>query len=165
MSLAPRIATHLQNTGVNYELIAHQPSHSSMQSAVLAHIPPKQLAKAVVTHDGDRYRLCVIPTDHRLMMDWLDEHMHGHFTLADEQELMTWFEDCVEGAVPALGQAYGMPVTWDDALAEAEDIYFECGDHQHLVHLKRGTFMELMGRQDHARISCPADDHLAWMIH
>lgn len=165
MSLAPRVASHLDTCGVSYELIAHPPSHSSLQTAARAHIPAKKLAKAVVAHDGQRYRLCLIPADHRLMVDWLDGHMHGHFRLAEEQELMTWFEDCAEGAIPALGQAYGMPVTWDDSLAQAEDIYFECGDHQHLVHVSRSAFMELMGRQDHARISCPADDRLAWMIH
>jgi Ala-tRNA(Pro) deacylase len=58
--------------------------------------------------------------------------------------------------VPPLGQAYGVPVIWDDALSACPDIYFEAGDHRDLVHMSGQAFRTLMANADHARISHPA---------
>ncbi len=158
MTMAPRVEAHLEKVGVSYELIKHPLSHNSHQSARAAHLPAEKLAKAIITHDGDRYCMCVIPANHRLLLSALDQHMHGHFRLASEEELQWLFDDCAQGAIPALGQVYGMHVIWDECFENMDDIYFEGGDHQHLVHLSRAAFMELMGRQEHRPISRPEDD-------
>jgi len=158
MSMAPRIEAHLNKVGVNYSILSHPHSQTSLQSARVARVPASQLAKAVITHDGDNYRLCVIPSTHRLVMSLLNEHTGGNFRLVEEDELESLFEDCELGAVPALGQVYGMPVVWDQRLGEMEEIYFESGDHETLIHLDRGAFMELMGLQEHTVISCLSDE-------
>jgi Ala-tRNA(Pro) deacylase len=165
MAIAPRIEAHLQKVGVYYELIEHPHSATSLQSARSAHIPPNQVAKAVLAHDGEKYRMCVIPANHRLVLEWLNEHMHGHYRLATEDELRVFFDDCEIGAVPALGQVYGMAVIWDDELKDQQDIYLESGDHEHLIHLDHGAFLELMGRQDHMVISSPEPDDARPLIH
>ena len=157
MSVAPRIQAHLSRVGVPYELIAHPLTTRSLDSAHSAHIPSRQFAKAVMTHDGDNMRLCVIPAHHKLVLPWLNKHMHGHYRLVEERDLADLFDDCAPGAIPALGQVYGLPVIWDQSLLAMDDIYFESGDHRNLIHLDHGAFMQLMGLQDHAVISCPAD--------
>ncbi len=158
MSVAPRIQAHLSRVGVPYELIAHPHTQTSLDTAHSAHVPSKQFAKAVMTHDGDNYRLCVIPASNRLVLSWLNKHMRGRFRLVDETELANVFDDCEPGAVPALGQVYGLPVIWDQSLLAMDDIYFESGDHRNLIHLDHGAFMQLMGLQDHAVISCPMEE-------
>ena len=77
----------------------------------------------------------------------------------DEDELQDLFEDCSFGAVPALGQVYGLPVIWDQSLLKMDDIYFEGGDHKNLIHLDHGSFMQLMGLQENDVISCPIDEY------
>ncbi|MDX1452341.1 MAG: YbaK/EbsC family protein [Oleiphilaceae bacterium] len=158
MSVAPRIQAHLNRMGVTYQLVSHPHTATSIDSARTAHVPSRQLAKAVMTHDGDNYRLCVVPASHRLVLNWLNKHMHGQFRLVDEEELSLMFDDCEPGAVPALGQVYGLPVVWDQSLLAMDDIYFESGDHRNLIHLDHGAFMQLMGLQDHAVISCPIEE-------
>ena len=59
------------------------------------------------------------------------------------------------GAMPATGQAYGMRVIVDDRLDAHEDIYFEAGDHESLIHVRRPDFDRLMARAAHADISRP----------
>lgn len=158
MSIAPRIEAHLSKVGVNYDVIQHPESHTSLASARLAKVPAQQLAKAVITHDGDNYRLCVIPATHQLVPELLDQHMGGgHYRLVHEEEIKTLFDDCEAGAVPALGQVYGMPVIWDKSLEHLPDIYFESGDHHNLIHVNHGSFMQLMGLQDNDVISCPTE--------
>lgn len=159
MSIAPRIEAHLSRVGVNYDLIQHPESHTSLASARLANVPASQMAKAVITHDGDNYRLCVIPATHQLVPELLDQHMGkgSHYRLVNENELKSLFDDCEEGAIPALGQVYGLPVVWDKSLEALPSIYFESGDHHNLVHVNHGSFMQLMGLQENDIISCPTE--------
>jgi Ala-tRNA(Pro) deacylase len=157
MSIAPRIEAHLSKMGIHYDLVQHPESSSSLGAIQSANIPSHQMAKAVMTHDGDTYRLCVIPADHKLVLPWLNDHMHGHYRLVDEADLKAMFDDCEMGAVPALGQVYGLPVICDQSLLQIKDIYFESGDHKNLIHVDHGAFMELMGLQETDVISYPSE--------
>jgi Ala-tRNA(Pro) deacylase len=165
VSMSPRIAAHLNKIGVNFDLVSHAHSRNSMQSARMSKLPPSQIAKAVILHDGDRYRMCVIPANHRLILERVNAHMHGNYRLATEREVAMLFDDCEIGAVPALGQVYGMPVSWEVEFNHAKDVYLESGDHEHLIHLQHGAFMELMNGQDHLHMSCPQDDRFGSIVH
>ena len=153
MTMALKIEAHLDRVGVDYEMIDHPHSSTSLQTARVAHVPAQEVAKAVMTHDGNNYRMCVIPSTHRLELAMLNKHIKGKFRLATEEELGALFEDCEVGAVPALGQVYGLPVIWDQRLASMKEVYLEGGDHESLIHLNQGAFMELMGLQEHCTIS------------
>ena len=159
MSIAPRIEAHLSRVGVSYNLVQHPKSYTSLASARLAQVPSNQVAKAVMTHDGDKYRLCVIPATHRLVPELVNRHMGGQYRLVAESELKELFEDCEDGAVPALGQVYGLPVIWDNSLQTMRDVYFESGDHHNLIHVDHGGFMQLMGLQESDAISYCNDDY------
>jgi Ala-tRNA(Pro) deacylase len=67
------------------------------------------------------------------------------------------FRDCDSGAVPALANAYDLPVIWDDRLLKVADIYIEAGDHEHLVHLLGRDFREMMEMLPHSMISRSAE--------
>jgi Ala-tRNA(Pro) deacylase len=153
MSISANVQQHLGRKGINYELLSHPHSHGSLESAHLARIPPEQVAKGVLTHDGENYLLCVIPSNNRLSLGWLNRAMNGNFRLVSEHRLGEFFDDCELGAIPALGHIYGLHVLWDDSLLNSEDIYIESGDHENLIHVSRGAFMELMGGQEHRIIS------------
>ena len=73
--------------------------------------------------------------------------------MAKESEFKALFDDCEQGAVPALGEAYGIQVIWDDELAYTADIYIEAGDHEHLIWLERKDFKKLMASLPHTIIS------------
>jgi len=167
MSVAPRIEAHLSKSGVSYDVVPHAETFTSIETARSAHVPSIQVAKAVMTHDGDNYRLCLIPANHKLVIPWLNRHMSGHYRLVHEDELDTLFDDCEPGAIPALGQVYGLPVIWDKSLHQMKDIYFESGDHRNLIHIDQGSFMQLMGLQESDAISCPSDEveGSAYFIH
>lgn len=159
MSMAPSIETYLGRSGIDFNLIPHSHSSNSLQTARFAHVAAKHVAKAVMTHDGDTYRLCLIPSTNRLLISRLNEHMNGHFRLATEQELADLFVDCEVGAVPALGQVYGFPVIWDSVFSSMDEIFFESGDHENLIKIDNGAFMQLMAGQEQDRISCENDEY------
>lgn len=159
MTMAYSVQQHLHKVGVDYDLLPHPHSHSSLHTAHMAHVAPRQVVKAVLCRAGDNYLLCVIPASHRIVFHWLNRVMNGEFELANENELEGIFDDCEPGAVPALGQIYGYHVIWDDCLRESDNLYMESGDHEHLIHLNHGAFMQLMGLQEHMTISCPEEEY------
>ncbi|GMV63253.1 MAG: hypothetical protein AMXMBFR74_24210 [Parvibaculum sp.] len=73
--------------------------------------------------------------------------------LATEAEIESCFRDCDAGALPPLGEPYGMKVCYDDAVATQPEIYFEAGDHKTLVHMSGANFARLMGNASHGSIA------------
>ena len=155
MAMARSVREHLDQVGVDYDVLPHIHTDSSKQTASRAHVPASQVAKAVLLREDDHYLLCVIPADYRLVFSWLNAAVNGSYKLASESELAYFFDDCEVGAVPALGQAYGCKVIWDERLADQQDIFLESGDHENLIHVDQYGFMTLMGEQEHLTISCP----------
>ena len=157
MEIAHAVAHYLNSRQIPYDILEHPRSHSALQSARQAHISPFQMAKAVVVKKDDQYLMCIMPATHMLVLEWLDRALGGHHRLALEAELEGLFPDCELGAIPVLGQVYDMKVIWDNSLNNHDEIYFEAGDHRHLVHLANEEFKNLMCIVEHATIACPME--------
>lgn len=157
MNLSNSVEYFLNKRQIPFDLVQHGHTKTSLQTARSARIAPNQLAKAVVVKERDHYLMCVLPATHQLVLRWLDRERKCSHRLAMEEELRELFPDCETGAVPALGEAYGMKVLWDNSLRQNHEIYFEAGDHRHLIHLGHIEFMALMSRAEHATIACTPD--------
>ncbi|HEX6998163.1 MAG TPA: YbaK/EbsC family protein [Gammaproteobacteria bacterium] len=143
----------LERREAPYELIEHRPTASSAATAAVAHVPPQRFAKAVVVEDDRRYLLVVIPAAHRVELGVLHGRFGRQVGLATEAEARRLFPDCEAGALPALGQAYGLDVLVDDALLDGGDVYLEAGDGTHLLRLPGPDFARLMQDAAHGRFS------------
>ena len=157
MAIANTLKAYLDRHDIPYDLVRHAHTESSLDSAFSAHIPVHQLAKAVVMADERGFVVAVIPGDNRLNVRWVNEELERDLRLAEEDELHNLFKDCDDGAVPALADAYRLPVIWDDRLQHVPDIYIEAGDHEHLVHLRGEHFREMMEKRPHSMISRSAE--------
>ncbi|MDX2349692.1 MAG: hypothetical protein QNK32_04820, partial [Porticoccus sp.] len=71
MSISPAVANYLSQKNVNYEVIEHAGTSSSLATARAAHVPADKLAKAVVVKRGNDYAMCVIPASNQLVLEWL----------------------------------------------------------------------------------------------
>jgi len=154
MAIAITLQEYLDNSNVEYELISHPYSNSSQETARLSHVSGEHLAKAVLLEDafGD-YMLALIPSTHRVDFGALKKQLNIRLGLATESELNEVFNDCQQGAVPALAQAYGIPMIVDKSLSSHSDIYFEGGSHTDVVHLDGSQFDDLMRDKHHGRFS------------
>jgi Ala-tRNA(Pro) deacylase len=153
MAIARTLKAYLDERSVEYDTVEHSHTETAVDSAKSAHIPPHQMAKAVVLEDDDGYIVSVLPSNNRLNLGWVSEELNRDLRLATEPELRALFEDCDTGAIPALSAAYGLKVIWDDQLKHAADIYIEAGDHEHLIHLRGRDFQHLMESLPHSIIS------------
>ena len=153
MAIAITLKSYLEGHNVEYDTVEHPHTSSAVDSAKSAHVPAHQMAKAVVLEDDAGYIVSVLPSNNRLNLGWVNEELQRDLKLATEPELKELFKDCDTGAVPALSNAYGLKVIWDDQLRHASDIYIEAGDHEHLIHLKGEDFQHLMEKLPHSVIS------------
>jgi Ala-tRNA(Pro) deacylase len=146
MAIAPLVEDYLQRHGALYDVVAHPRSSHSAETAELAHIPGELLVKSVVLRDeDDAVLLAVLPSTLSVHLGHLSAETHRHLRLADAADLQSVFPDCSLGAIPPLGPAYGVRIILDDSIEAHEDLYFEAGDHEHLVHMTTAQFMALVG--------------------
>jgi len=103
-------------------------------------------------HDGG-YLLAVLPASHHIHLADLRRQVGDDVDLADEQEISSLFPDCAFGAVPPVGECYGLDVIVDDSMQERPDVYLEGGDHMTLVHMDQAQFSRLMAEARHGRFS------------
>ena len=153
MSVAATMQDYLNRWGVEYDVVPHPHTSSSLETAQAAHVPGDQLAKCVMTEDYKGYLMVVIPANHQVEFEQLDVELDRRLALATEEELGEIFTDCEAGAIPPLGEAYGIDVALDDSLASCEDVYFEAGDHTELIHLRGEDFRDLMAGAERGHFS------------
>ena len=156
MSIAYKLQDYIADRHLAWDPVTHQQSGTCLEAAQLAHIPPDRIAKAVVLKGHSGYLMAVIPANHHLDVNELGDALADELTLVPEGTLTRLFEDCLPGAVPPVGAAYGICTLWDESLGSRSDVYFEGGDHETLVHMSGPEFESLM-RKGAARL--PARCH------
>jgi Ala-tRNA(Pro) deacylase len=144
MTIAPTLATYLEQAGIQPEVLTHPHSPSASRSAEASHVSGNRVAKAVLLKDETGYLLAVLPASRHLRLDAVEALTGRSLSLAAEDEIGRAFPDCEVGAVPPVGVAYGLPAVIDDSLVEESEIYLEGGDHTTLVRVTRAEFAELM---------------------
>jgi Ala-tRNA(Pro) deacylase len=156
MSIASTVQRYLVGQGIGYALLSHPITGSSSETAQSAHISGNCIAKTVVLRDGAAgagYLLAVVPASHHLSLDLVQGCLGRSVALASEQEIGQLFPDCDLGAIPPLGEAYGLDVVLDDSLAGLDEICFEGGDHRTLIRVGGDQFREMMSGARHGRFS------------
>ena len=144
MTIARTLQDYLAQQGISYELIAHPHSHSSMETAQVSHVPGDRLAKGVVLEDEEGYLLAVLPSNCHVHIGDLSKQLARRLGLATEAEIKNLFADCELGAIPPVGVAYGIRTVVAQELAAQPELYFEAGDHEHLLRLSQSEFGRLM---------------------
>lgn len=145
MAIAHRVEELLDRKQVRHELLAHPRAFSSKGSAHAAHIAEDHVAKAVIVKDKAGLAMVVIPANYWLKLHVLNQALDRCYILAGEAEAQAAFGDCAPGAIPPVGMAYGLETYLDEALCTLANVYFEAGDHEHLVHVSGAGFLQLLG--------------------
>ncbi len=155
MGVSVTLKRYLNKNGIDYEVLSHQRTASSLATAHAANVPAGSLAKSVILEDDSGFLMAVVPANSRLKLGQVHRLLQRPLGLASEQTLVTLFQDCEAGAVPAVGGAYGIEVLVDDRLVGQSDVYIEGGDHRDLLHVTNREFRRLLANARHGNISHP----------
>ena len=158
MTIAKRLSDFLLQQKIDFDIVSHPYAEGALDTAHNACIPTRAMVKAVVLKDDAGLIMATMPSSHKLMLNWINHRMNRHLKLVEEPTLKTLFSDCQPGAIPAMGQPWGIITTCDSDLNAMTDIYFEGGNHRELVHMHREQYQKLMKEQVHENISCAPED-------
>ncbi len=156
MSVPDTIARYLSTRGVDYDTRVHPPTQTSARTAEVAHVPGDRLAKGVLLAAGDRLIMAVVPASCSVDSDALELLLGCDLFMVDEEDLRDILRDCRFGAVPPIGDAYGIATVVDDSLFRQPDVYFEAGDHESLIHVTGVAFYLLMAGSAHGKFAAKA---------
>ena len=152
MTVSPTLQNYLDQT-VTYELISHAPTMSSARTAEASHVPGDAVAKAVVLRRDGGYMMAILPASRHLHLQALKIQLGHKVDLASEEEVAKLFGDCERGAVPPVGECYGLDVIVDDSIDKQGEIYMEGGDHATLIRMDREQFARLMAKAWHGHFT------------
>lgn len=153
MTVAKTVVSYLQSRQIPYSIVPHRHTQSSRETAEAAHVSAEQLAKAVVFWDQQSYLMAVVRGDRHVGVEILSGKLGRNLALADESRIAPVFKDCVLGAIPPLGPAYGMDTIVDDSLVGLPEVYFEAGDHEDLIRVDGEHFLRMLNQAQHGQFT------------
>jgi len=140
------IRDYLDARGIRFHAGQHSPRATAQETAAIAHIPGHRFAKTVAIKGSNGYLLAVLPADEWVDFERLGDLLGDNVKLATEEELRRLFPECEAGAMPPLGELYGLPVVVDAALAEAPSITCNAGTHVDLIEMPWEDFLKVGGK-------------------
>ena len=153
MAIAETVKNYLTQKAVNYTLSSHPHTGSSHETAKASHVREDHIAKGVIVKDAAGYAMVVIPASNYVEMKHVRKELDRKLELVEEDEFSKLFPDCEPGAVPPLGPAYQIETFLDESLTSLSNVFFEAGDHEHLVHVNGDGFKTLLSGVRHGHYS------------
>jgi len=154
MTISTRLNEYLTTQNIDYSMIHHPHSSSSISSAIRARIPANKIAKAVILIDHEDHKLmAILPANNKVSLSAVNEALCASYHLAKEHEVYEMFSDCEHGAIPPVGAVYNMQTICDEQLDELDTVYIEAGDHSNLIRLTHEDFETIVAHSLHLRFS------------
>ena len=140
-----RTREFLDGNKIRYTVISHSPAFTTQEVAAAAHVPGHRMAKTVMVDLDGVLAMAVVPSDQQVDMARLRVAADSvHATLAEEAEFSDRFEGCQIGAMPPLGNLFGMETYVDKQLAKEPTIAFNAGSHTEVIAMRFEDFRRLV---------------------
>lgn len=140
-----RIKNYLDIEDVSYNIINHRPTFTAQETAEITETPTRNFAKTVIVRSHDKMIMFVLPACCKLNFKLLRKVVRrGDIRLAQESEFEYLFPDCETGAMPPLGNIYGLDVFVDETLTHDDNIVFNSGSHEELIELLYRDFARIV---------------------
>ena len=136
------IRSHLQDNGVDYVEILHEPTRTSEQAAAARGESTRIGGKAIVAKVDDDFRLFVISAARRLRSRAILKHLGAQrFRFATPEELLR-LTGLVPGSVPPFGRPIlALDLYVDTSILENDRIAFNAGSLEHSIILDRKSYL------------------------
>jgi Ala-tRNA(Pro) deacylase len=140
--LQKRLLAWLAGNHVDYEVHEHARAFSATDTAKAEGVDARSFAKVVgvVTDDRRNVLLVLDAPDHVDLGKARDQLGARHLRLLSEPELTAIAPGCEPGAVPAVGDLFGLPMHADLAVRDDPEISFNAGTHEHAIRVDRGAW-------------------------
>jgi Ala-tRNA(Pro) deacylase len=134
MEIPTRLIKFLNESKVSYEILHHPEAFTAQTIAQAEHVKGRHHAKVVMVKSGSEHLMTVLPADHRIDLEKL-EQVTAKILLENEEDFKSLFPDCAPGTMPPFGKLYGLPTYVDKSLSQQDYIVFEAGTHTDAIKL------------------------------
>ena len=141
-----KIVKMLEEQGVKYELLEHEPVYTSEQAAEVRGVPLKTGVKALVCKtSAKKFILVLVRADKRADLDSVVE-LEGakKVSLASPEEVLK-HTGCKIGSVPPFGHKKALKTYLDREILEEDEVNFNIGEHTKSIRMKAGDLLRVMG--------------------
>jgi len=141
-----KVQDFLKQSGKPFKSMHHREVFTAQEVAAESHVRGDEMVKVVLVRGDGEYVVAALPATYRLDLDRLRELLGcRQVDLADEGDMRQLFDDADVGAMPPLGNLYGLRTVVDRHLAEDEEIVFQAGTHEDVIRMKYADFAEVVG--------------------
>lgn len=145
MPITRRLEEYLDGHGVKYIMLRHSVAYTAQELAATLHVSGRELAKSVIVKVDGEFVMVVLPASSRIDFERLGEVLgNKKIKLATEEEFADLFPGCEVGAMPPLGNLYGLPVYVAQSLTLDDEIVFNAGYHATAVRMKYADYARLV---------------------
>jgi Ala-tRNA(Pro) deacylase len=130
------ITKHLEEQGIEYELVEHDQAFTAAAEARAAGEEPANAVKSVLLRGLDGYELIVLQASDRVDLGKVSKQLsesRSEVRLASEEELDADFPQFELGALPPLGEMLPAPEIVDRRVLDHDRVLCNAGDHTHSV--------------------------------
>jgi Ala-tRNA(Pro) deacylase len=143
MPIPRDVRSFLKDHHIQYRSLYHPSTYTAQQLAHVEHIKGQKIAKSVLLKAGDEFVLAVLPAAYKVDFTEMKKVLgKNELRLGTETEMRQLFPDCEIGAIPPLGNLYGIKVFVDESLRANDEIVFSVGTHREALQLKYHDFEE-----------------------
>jgi Ala-tRNA(Pro) deacylase len=153
----------LRRRGIDHEMHEHPETFTAASTARAEGVDARTFAKVVgVETDDGRAALLVVDAPDRVDLRKAGEVLGAkEVRLLTESEMAARAPDCDAGAMPAVGDLFGLPMLADFAIKDAAEISFNAGTHRVSVRVDRAEWEQASGVH-YADLATDDDGRPAW---
>jgi Ala-tRNA(Pro) deacylase len=150
MSVFDRLTELLDRHHVPYDVLRHDPVFTSEEAARIRGTPLASGAKALICKTNGRFVLFVMPADRRLDSKQVRKAFGLKGVRFATREEVYNLTTLTPGAIPPMGQLFGLVTYCDNYLSAQPRINFNAGDHAVSVNMASADYLTvekpIMGR-------------------
>ncbi|MFQ5723994.1 MAG: aminoacyl-tRNA deacylase [Terriglobia bacterium] len=142
--ISARLKKFLDDNGVGYDVMQHDPAFTAQQLAAKMHIPGHEFVKVVVVKLDGRFALAALPAPRLVNFKELARSAGAKkCKLASEEEFKQLFPDCEVGAMSPFGNLYSLPTYVEEEVSRNENIVINAGGHADSIRVRYADFERL----------------------
>jgi Ala-tRNA(Pro) deacylase len=139
-SVFERLRTWLEQSGVAFTVLRHEPVFTSEQAAAVRGTPLSSGAKALVLKAGERFIVAILPADRKLDSRKARDGLGVKALRFATKEEVLELTGLQPGSIPPFGSLFNLPTYCDPALADNPSINFNAGDHSISVQMSYADY-------------------------
>lgn len=139
-----QVTEHLERQGVDFEVLPHEPTNTSLAEAHVLGVAEDEVCKTVVLDVRTGHAFAVLPANCQLDLDKIRTAINSrHVELATEEEIERDYPEFELGAIPPLGSLTRTPLIVDPLVLEHDEVIFPAGTQDESVRMRTRDLFEL----------------------